>query len=369
MQRAVLWVTVIVFQLMGCTEKDVGAEGGPCYGNGTCDPGLVCLSNLCVRPADGGTDSAPPDKALLDKPIQDQAFTSDTPLPDRAAQDKPHPDWSPLDQTIPDNSVPDLPVPDQPVSDVPVPPDQVVIDLFVPDALPPDLAKADSTPKSCSSLKFAGSSTSYVAVNNAAKLNPGVGDFTVEAWVKGGVQPDPAGGMLASKRQGENYYVFGVHSTKYKRSVFLTFNTKAGRVQFFSGDLALLNKWAHVVVQRDKGKMRFFADGKETTANKNVVSGSGDPSKYDVNNTGAFQIGKQPLGGYLKGNIAELRLTNAAVYSGTFKPEKKLKALTSTVALYHFEESTGTTLTDFSGQSNHGTIYSGTWSKDAPGCP
>lgn len=27
-----------------------GKERGACYGNGTCDPGLVCLSELCVRP-------------------------------------------------------------------------------------------------------------------------------------------------------------------------------------------------------------------------------------------------------------------------------------------------------------------------------
>ena len=115
--------------------------------------------------------------------------------------------------------------------------------------------------------------------------------------------------------------------------------------------------------------MRFFADGKETTSQNIVVSGSGDPSKHDVNNTGPFQIAKQPLGGYLKGNISEFRLTNAAVYSGTFKPAKKLKALSSTVALYHFDEGVGTKLTDYSGHGNHGMIHSGTWSKDAPGCP
>ena len=27
-----------------------GKERGPCYGNGTCDQGLVCLSELCVAP-------------------------------------------------------------------------------------------------------------------------------------------------------------------------------------------------------------------------------------------------------------------------------------------------------------------------------
>jgi hypothetical protein len=35
-----------------------GSEGGACYGNGTCDEGLVCLSDLCVVPAQ--TDAGSP---------------------------------------------------------------------------------------------------------------------------------------------------------------------------------------------------------------------------------------------------------------------------------------------------------------------
>src|SRR5688572_29299388 len=32
------------------TTPSAGKERGPCYGNGTCDDGLVCLSKLCVAP-------------------------------------------------------------------------------------------------------------------------------------------------------------------------------------------------------------------------------------------------------------------------------------------------------------------------------
>lgn len=32
------------------TTASAGAERGPCYGNSTCDEGLICLSDLCVRP-------------------------------------------------------------------------------------------------------------------------------------------------------------------------------------------------------------------------------------------------------------------------------------------------------------------------------
>jgi MYXO-CTERM domain-containing protein len=32
----------------GTGGKAAGTEGGPCYGNGTCNSGLTCLSQLCV---------------------------------------------------------------------------------------------------------------------------------------------------------------------------------------------------------------------------------------------------------------------------------------------------------------------------------
>lgn len=36
-----------------------GSEGGPCPGGGaSCDVGLVCLSNLCVKPGDGGSTTS-----------------------------------------------------------------------------------------------------------------------------------------------------------------------------------------------------------------------------------------------------------------------------------------------------------------------
>ena len=34
----------------GCSKRAAGTEGAECYPNATCDAGLICLSNLCVRP-------------------------------------------------------------------------------------------------------------------------------------------------------------------------------------------------------------------------------------------------------------------------------------------------------------------------------
>lgn len=46
-------VIVVVCAALGAACEKRAAEGkerGDCYGNHTCDPGLVCLSDLCVRP-------------------------------------------------------------------------------------------------------------------------------------------------------------------------------------------------------------------------------------------------------------------------------------------------------------------------------
>jgi hypothetical protein len=37
-------------------EPAAGSERGACYGNGTCDEGLLCLSELCVRPPPADCD-------------------------------------------------------------------------------------------------------------------------------------------------------------------------------------------------------------------------------------------------------------------------------------------------------------------------
>lgn len=47
------------------STKPPGSEGGPCYGNGTCDADLVCASNLCVRLPDAAVPrgDASPDQS------------------------------------------------------------------------------------------------------------------------------------------------------------------------------------------------------------------------------------------------------------------------------------------------------------------
>jgi hypothetical protein len=59
MDRIVLALSMaIVLVLFGCSKKgpEAGSERGPCYGNKTCNEGLICLSDLCVRPPPADCD-------------------------------------------------------------------------------------------------------------------------------------------------------------------------------------------------------------------------------------------------------------------------------------------------------------------------
>ncbi|MFH1130290.1 MAG: lectin-like protein, partial [Pseudomonadota bacterium] len=91
-------------------DPSIGTEGGPCYSDNTCDPGLICIDEKCM-----GADSGPPDT------------TVDTVPPDTTVDTVP-PDTT-VDTVPPDTTVDTVP-PDTTVDTVP--PDTTV------DTLPPD---------------------------------------------------------------------------------------------------------------------------------------------------------------------------------------------------------------------------------------
>ena len=59
--RCLAGALVLATLALGCggsSGPPAGAEGGHCAPNGTCKPGLSCLSNLCVRPVSGAGGEA-----------------------------------------------------------------------------------------------------------------------------------------------------------------------------------------------------------------------------------------------------------------------------------------------------------------------
>jgi len=148
--------TVALFLSTGCSDdaltppdagKQPGTEGGPCYGNGTCNSGLVCASNLCVKLP----DSAVPDMRESDGALPDLKL--DLASHDALVPDQLNPDAPKTDATVPDALKPDLPIsdlqiPDSASLDLPgadlLKPDASVPDKSIPDVLLPDTTPPDA---------------------------------------------------------------------------------------------------------------------------------------------------------------------------------------------------------------------------------
>jgi hypothetical protein len=60
----------VTFTFLVACQPPSGAEGRPCYPNGTCDGELACLSGLCVEPSPATTESEP--SASLPTPAPDR---------------------------------------------------------------------------------------------------------------------------------------------------------------------------------------------------------------------------------------------------------------------------------------------------------
>ena len=169
-------------------DDDTGKEGKPCFSNGTCASGLVCLSNLCVKEQDAGVpdqgkdkdvaDQAVPDLSVPDMAIADQGkdmapeagkdigvdLKKDGPVPDKPIPDAPILDTLLLDHALPDKPKPDFPVPDMAKPDLPMP-DMAKPDIATPDIAVPDMPMPDTTMPDATSGSVC-PSTSMLSVNS-----------------------------------------------------------------------------------------------------------------------------------------------------------------------------------------------------------
>lgn len=131
---------LLVALLVGCGGGDSapadGEERGPCYGNGTCNAGLTCLSDVCVRAPDAG-------------PPADAGASDASPALDAARADAGPADAGPADAGGLDASAPDAAPPDA-AGDAAVdagPSDAGPPDTGAPDAGPPDTGAPDAGPR------------------------------------------------------------------------------------------------------------------------------------------------------------------------------------------------------------------------------
>jgi hypothetical protein len=225
------------------------------------------------------------------------------------------------------------------------------------------------------SLNFSGSNT-YVTIASTSNLQ--ITDaITVEAWIYATQWQTAAGkGSIVCKHswtggpeQGFVLRAGGTGQLSFNFAGLDINGTPTSWKELISpGTLLTLNTWYHVAGSYDGDSIRLFINGAQVASS--FFDGSILPNTvYDMT------IGKLCDNGvgdkrYFFGKIDEVRIWNRP------RPESEILAdynhhidplvQSGLVAYFRFNEGTGTTVTDLSGNNNNGTITGATWDPLVP---
>ncbi len=227
-----------------------------------------------------------------------------------------------------------------------------------------DLDTGATTPSSCFALSFNGTNN-YVTVEDTGDLDP-TGPSTVEAWVK--LTKDTTDELHVvshhdhGPRLGYLLMAFGYARddagparlggcTRYYGGGFMQ---QAG---FGTMSSITIGKWTHLAATYDGTSVRIHVDGKA----RDTIAAQTSPANADF--SGVLRIGRNALGQSFAwgGLIDEVRISKVARYgSADFVPAGRFEADANTIALWHFDEGAGTTVSDVAG-THPGIITGATW--------
>lgn len=123
--------------------------------------------------------------------------------------------------------------------------------------------------------------------------------------------------------------------------------------------------WKHIAITITSNEIAtLFING--TFFDSAVLSSDGCISSTTIGTIGRHNV----YGGSLVGDIAEVRMSSAIEYYGTFTPQYPLPVTNATEVLYGLQNDFGmSTLTDDSGNGINATINGTTWDVGGPACP
>ncbi|WP_417851257.1 LamG-like jellyroll fold domain-containing protein [Thalassoglobus sp.] len=125
------------------------------------------------------------------------------------------------------------------------------------------------------------------------------------------------------------------------------------RLEVFGPKIEDWERRTHIAGQWNGQSLQLFIDGK--LVQERDYSGSFNPQ-------GSLEIGGHD-GSRFKGSIDEIRISKTLRYQTDFIPQNELTSDEETLALYHFNEGTGNTLKDSSGNGHNGKIVGAKWAE------
>jgi len=204
------------------------------------------------------------------------------------------------------------------------------------------------------SVLFNGTS-SYVDVPYNANLNI-TGALTMEAWVKTSATAYQTVLERGDWWQNQMSYDLTISEGKVRMDIMQSNGTYASCI---GNTVMSAGAWHHIAGVYDGSQMRVYLDG--------VLNNSATATMAPGNNSTGLRIGKSSFlyyPNYFNGRIDEVRVSNAALYTGTFIASAHLTATSSTKGLWKFD---GETTSDGSASGANGSPQGGaTYSTDVP---
>jgi len=192
----------------------------------------------------------------------------------------------------------------------------------------------------------------YVKVLNAPSLNP-TAAITIEAWVSCGASP--AGNYRSIVRK-ESTYAFRFADTGYLQAFIWQGGVAKGSNIVPASVAWVPGRWVHWVFTYDGSYMRIFKNGVEAVSPL-ALTGAIDATTTDVG-VGATGTGAYPF----VGSIALPRIYNRALSLAEIHRNMRnpLNPVRDGLVLWlPMIEGIGTSVRDFSGYGNNGTLYNG----------
>ena len=204
------------------------------------------------------------------------------------------------------------------------------------------------------SLLFDGGAGHYLAVTDVAgkPLSLAGTNFTVEGWFR--MEADDEWVKVFHRAPGNNGWAFGVQWN----------GVRVARMPGFDHwpDVPIMGTgWRHVAWTWDGAMSRIWLDGKLLSA-KSYTQAIVDTSAMTI--IGAYVSAAGQVSDPHKGRADELRVSDVVRYTQDFVPQPRHESDGSTVALWHFDEGTGTAVTDSSSHGHPGVATGMIWEQD-----
>jgi len=175
--------------------------------------------------------------------------------------------------------------------------------------------------------------------------------------------PEAAGGgILADQRAAGSGYVLLTHQRpqSWQFAIWTRGQDQApGGIELVRADRVVTGRRTHVAAVYDLREIRLYINGQLNGASTSIESPflPSDSPLVIGENSHKGRIGS----GRFRGRIEQVRISDAARYTGDFSPGEIMTGDPATLLLFQINEGEGTRVYDSSGRDHHGTIRGARW--------